>query len=284
MKIRKVYEKMARYAKDLCCPLCGTAVRLQEPGSLVCSTGHCFDLSAKGYVNFVPNHRETFYDKALFESRRMVFAQGWYEPVLAAMGAAIGRARVDHPLCVLDAGCGEGYYAAGLMALPGLAGRCRMFGMDIAKDAVAMACRRDSAPCWMAADLSHIPMRSGAVDVLLNILSPANYGEFSRVLSEGGILIKVVPGARYLSEVRACVGGRLASGDSAGSQAAEHLLSHMHLIERTEVCRTFPVPSDLRTHLLRMTPMTQGVDLTQADVKGLTEITIHLELLIAGKK
>src|SRR5699024_12792386 len=38
--------------------------------------------------------------------------------------------------------------------------------------------------------------------VVLNILSPANYMEFKRVLAPEGIIVKIVPRPNYLKELR----------------------------------------------------------------------------------
>ena len=43
------------------------------------------------------------------------------------------------------------------------------------------------------------------LEMFLDIFSPANYGEFRRVLSKDGILIKVVPTENHLKEIRQMV-------------------------------------------------------------------------------
>ena len=47
------------------------------------------------------------YGAELFDSRRLVFEHGFYQPI----AEAIANWLTDAPLTVLDAGCGEGYYA-----------------------------------------------------------------------------------------------------------------------------------------------------------------------------
>ncbi len=54
----------------------------------------------------------------------------------------------------------------------------------------------------MIGDLANLPLLDNSIDILLNLLSPANYQEFARVLKPGGLLIKVIPGSEYLKEVR----------------------------------------------------------------------------------
>ena len=54
----------------------------------------------------------------------------------------------------------------------------------------------------MIANLSNLPFRDNSVSCILNILTPANYTEFFRVLGKDGYLIKVIPNAEYLKEIR----------------------------------------------------------------------------------
>ncbi|WP_377570392.1 hypothetical protein [Paenibacillus farraposensis] len=46
---------------------------------------------------------------------------------------------------------------------------------------------------WYVADLAHCPFASQQFDGILKILSPSNYAEFTRVLTEEGCILKVIP-------------------------------------------------------------------------------------------
>ena len=92
------------------CPICHGALLLAG-NSLVCEKRHCYDMARQGHVNFVPNQKDSFYTKALFESRAAVFAAGVFEPVIAALEAAIETYVPAENAVLVDAGCGEGYYA-----------------------------------------------------------------------------------------------------------------------------------------------------------------------------
>ena len=69
MKIEKLVQHWEPELPLLCCPKCGAEFTL-ESGQLRCQSGHCYDLSAKGYVNLAPNHdqKKEKYDAALFEA------------------------------------------------------------------------------------------------------------------------------------------------------------------------------------------------------------------------
>ena len=118
------------------CPICHGALTLKEK-SLVCERRHCYDIARQGHVNFVPNQKDSFYTKELFESRAAVFAAGVFEPVIAALTEAIETYVQGELPVLLDAGCGEGYYAKAVC--PGKA--MTRIGFDISKEAVRLAAR-----------------------------------------------------------------------------------------------------------------------------------------------
>ena len=290
--------------------MCGGFFNDAEEKSLVCEKNHCFDIASKGYVNFLPNRRQEseLYNKILFESRRSVFESGVYDNVLREIDDAIlmhcknykGTAPKNDSdtdpnsinakdsnegfrkeTVILDVGCGEGYYAAGLSEKP----EVTVFALDIIKDAILASCGRKAPVNWMVADLTNIPVKTGVVDVLLNILTGANYGEFERVLKDDGVMIKVVPGGDYLKEIREAIKPQLRGKESTNSEgsSSEHFEKHMKTIDKVTLDYNFPVDENLMNHFITMTPMTYGVDTENLKTDGICGITIDLEMLI-GKK
>jgi len=117
--------------------------------------------------------------------------------------------------------------------------------------------------------------------VLLDVLTPADYTEFSRVLKPDGMLIKVVPGADYLCEVRKAVAPWLRSGDSYdNARVIDHLKEHAQIEEDCEVRVTRPLSPDESRAFLRMTPMTFSVPEDVLETLTLTQITIHMHVLV----
>ena len=116
------------------------------------------------------------------------------------------------PLTVVDAGCGEGllWPCRGAPAEGDRGGR-PVLAFDIASDAVKVAARSDAPVKWMVADITNIPVKDGAADVVLDVFTPANYGEFARILAEDGVVIKVVPGANHMAQLRAAAAKQLRS-------------------------------------------------------------------------
>ena len=119
-----------------------------------------------------------------------------------------------------------------------------------------------------------------ALDTVLDVLTPADYAEFRRVLAPGGELYKVVPGADYLREVRAAVSGHLRGGDAYDNgRVLTHLSQHAVILEHAVIHETFPLSQEQAERFLRMTPMTFSVPENALEARALDRITIHLELL-----
>ena len=273
MKPAVLAQRLAPLMSILRCPRCQTAFSL-DGASLICENRHCYDLSRRGYVNLAPSHDQNAekYDAELFDSRRLVFEHGFYQPIAEAIAKWLPAA----PATVLDAGCGEGYYARLLAEkFP----QAQVLGLDISRDAITAAARMPGRANWLVADLKRLPLADDSADVLLDVLTPADYTEFSRVLKPDGMLIKVVPGADYLCEVRKAVAPWLRSGDSYdNTRVIDHMKEHAHITEETEVRITRPLSADESRAFLRMTPMTFSVPGDVLDDLCLSQITIHMHV------
>src|SRR5699024_8325158 len=75
-------------------------------------------------------------------------------------------------------------------------------GLDIAKEGIIMASKNYHNPIWLVGDLANIPLTDQSSHVVLNILSPANYMEFKRVLAPEGIIVNNVSRPNYLKGLR----------------------------------------------------------------------------------
>ena len=261
------------------CPLCGGDFDKKD-NSLVCQKRHTFDVARQGSVNFIPQQKESFYKKELFESRAKVFEAGVYAPVIAALSQAIDRyVKKENPV-LLDAGCGEGYYTKAVC--PGR--ELTRIGFDLSKEAVKLAAKGPKTALFFAADLKNIPMKDGSCDVLLDIFTPANYAEFARVLSGDGLVMKLAPRAGYLKELRKAAAHVLRNSEYDGGQVENYVKEKMDLLEQREITYTLPVDAQTVFHLARMTPMLAGVDVDALDLSGITEITIDETLYIGRVK
>ena len=188
--------------------MCKTAAGYQ------CAARHSFDAARQGYVNLVLSHKkrskEPGDDPAMIQSRRRFLDLGFYDRVSDGINESIATvlSGLGHgsDCAMLDAGCGEGFYLQRLknaLALGGETDRQMTFhGIDVSKFAVRQATQRDRDMDWFVASINDLPFVDDSVDVLLNIFSPANIAEFSRILKPTGNLVFVSPGPKHLNGLR----------------------------------------------------------------------------------
>ncbi len=258
------------------CSLCRGRMTAGET-SLRCDAGHDFALSKKGYVDFCPAARAGAYDDDLFDSRSRFIAGGFYEELIERLRTLLDRYAPAGP--VLDAGCGEGSFLKAILPDPS-ARAC--LGLDLSRPGVQRAARGGGGWLWAVGDLSRLPLAEGSMAAILNILSPANYPEFRRVLLPGGAVLKVVPGERYLQEVRALARDRLRRETYSNERVLQLFKEKFELLETEEICSTYPLTPSQAADLIAMTPLTQGIEKEQLDLAALTKVTIHLHIL-AGR-
>jgi len=196
-------------ATFLLCSVCRSPLA-NRPQSVVCANGHSFDRAREGYVNLLRG-KPAGDSKAMLLARRRFLQTGRYRAVSDAVNAMVAghlaRREGDRGAgaVILDVGCGEGYYlrqlasalqADGAVAPP-------FVGIDTSRDAIRMAARSGPTMCLVVADVHElIPLASGSVEVLINIFSPRNPGEFARVIAPGGMLLIVIPQPGHLHLLR----------------------------------------------------------------------------------
>ena len=183
------------------CPICKGALMKRER-TLCCPKNHSFDLAAQGYVNLLPANRKSSANPGdnaeMVASRTRFLDSGFYAPLSNTFNAEIA-ARAGAAPRILDAGCGEGYYAARMYdALHTVGKDAALYGVDISKAAVRHAARRCRAAHFAVASLFALPFSDGAFDVCCNIFSPLCAPELLRVLAPGSVFAAVYPAARHL--------------------------------------------------------------------------------------
>lgn len=279
-KIDKFYQYKNLYA----CPICGKKIRFHA-GSLVCKKEHCFDISAKGYVNMLGATRPLKgYDKQFFKSRGEFFAKGYYAHILDAIikkvseiKAAADGAEPATQLVLVDAGCGEGYYSS---ALAGKIEGLQIIAFDIAADAIACAAKSKENVAWTIADVTNIPVKDDVCDILLDVFTPASYKEFGRILKKGGYILKVIPGSNHLKELRKAARDQLKNKDYSGEDVSDYFEQHYDIISRETLTNTMPIDQETLKTLTEMTPLLFDVDVSRLDLSEISEITVEAQLII----
>ncbi len=271
--------KLQRFASAtaFACPICQEKLTLVE-SSLKCCNRHSFDLAKFGYVNLAPQIKQSAnYDKENFQNRQQILEAGFYQAILDVLSDLLSNSK--NAKTILDIGCGEGFYSRKLQEIHS---DKTFYAFDISKDSVQIAAKSEPnwAVNWFVGDLARLPIKDASMDILLDIFSPANYGEFRRVLSKDGILIKVIPTENHLKEIRQKVQDQLTKKDYSNQDIKEHFQGHFTILSNQTASLTKTITADQLQSLLSMTPLLFHIDQTKIDWSDLTEITIEAEILV----
>ena len=187
------------------CPVCGEPLHREER-EYRCPNRHSYDISKEGYTYLLPPNQKHSAapgdDKGMAAARRDFLSKGYYAPLLNALCRQILPRTGGAPV-LLDTGCGEGYYTAGIYQALLAAGKTpRMAGTDISKFILRHAAKREKGIEFAVASSYHLPVPDESVDILLNCFSPLALEEFLRVLKPGGTFLYVVPAAEHLWELK----------------------------------------------------------------------------------
>ncbi|WP_296171313.1 putative RNA methyltransferase [uncultured Streptococcus sp.] len=265
------------YASAFACPICQENLTLVET-SLKCNNRHSFDLAKFGYVNLAPQIKQSAnYDKENFQNRQQILEAGFYQAILEDISDLLASSKTTKT--ILDIGCGEGFYSRKLQErYPDKT----FYAFDISKDSVQIAAKSEPnwAVNWFVGDLARLPIKDGSMDILLDIFSPANYGEFRRVLSKDGILIKVIPTKNHLKELRQKVQDQLTNKDYSNQDIKNHFQEHFTILSSQTASLTKTITAEQLQALLSMTPLLFHIDQTKIDWSQLIEISIEAEVLV----
>ncbi len=196
-------------ADNLACPIDGGRLEYHEQ-QLVCEKGHVFDIARQGYINLLPvQHKRT---KQPGDSKEMVLARsrflnsGLYEPVANKLAKIIFTyLSDDKESCLLDAGCGEGYYLDYVFNYLKDKNDCSdlsFIGLDISKAAIAESAKRNKQITWIVGTNRQPPIGVASVEIILCVFGFQSFEGFSKILKPGGKVILVEPGPEHLKELR----------------------------------------------------------------------------------
>ncbi|VLF73754.1 23S_rRNA m1G745 methyltransferase [Streptococcus pneumoniae] len=271
--------KLQRFASAtaFACPICQENLTLLET-NFKCCNRHSFDLAKFGYVNLAPQIKQSAnYNKENFQNRQQILEAGFYQAILDAVSDLLASSKTT--TTILDIGCGEGFYSRKLQESHS---EKTFYAFDISKDSVQIAAKSEPnwAVNWFVSDLARLPIKDANMDILLDIFSPANYGEFRRVLSKDGILIKVIPTENHLKEIRQRVQDQLTNKEYSNQDIKEHFQEHFTILSSQTASLTKTITAEQLQALLSMTPLLFHVDQSKIDWSQLTEITIEAEILV----
>lgn len=272
-KLQKALNSLRQWEDVLACPICAQPLHTEQ-NRVCCARGHTWDVNRKGFVNLLSRPHVTYYDRQLFEARGRLFEAGAYEPVLRALEGCLKPG-----MRVMDAGCGEGFYLDALSRKMPLQG----VGIDISRDAIAQAACHETPQLWLVGDVTRLPFKDHSFDVILDILTPASYQSFWRVLKPEGLLLKVYPDTQYLKELREALG---LPCYQAG-EVEDHTRRNARLVERQVILKTLELTPQMYRDFVFMTPLTQRLTLEEKEAvarKPVRQMTLHLTLDVLRPK
>lgn len=264
-------QKLQQQVEIFACPLCKQQMSVNNEGKMSCPSNHSFDVAKQGYIYLLSRPVQSMYGKELFQSRNEVITAGLYDK----MQQTIAQEIMTKQAVILDTGCGEGSHLHRIcQQLDGAVG----IGVDISKEGIMAAAKFYEEQLWCVGDLANSPYNEASFDVILNILSPANYEEFKRLLKPGGKVIKVVPQENYLKELRVQAFADSEKENYTNEQTVARFKASFNTVDVKRVTYTIPLKPELVQKLLEMTPM--GWHIEQKENIELQQITIDLDILI----
>ncbi len=263
---------------DFACPKCKGEMIL-DGNTKKCNNGHCYDRAKAGYYNLLLGvGGGTHGDNAeMVLARRTFLSRGFYEP-LADRLAALVTEHTPKGGCVLDAGCGEGYYTDKVESmLHARDGESNVLAYDISRDAVKCACKSNKAVSFAVATSYDMPLADGSVDTVFNAFSPLAKDEVRRVLKSGGCFVMAYPGVDHLYGLKSVI-YKVPYKNQPEESAIEgfNLLSH----ETVKYTLKLNTAEDISA-LFMMTPYAYRTSREDRErVLSLSEVTTDVEFVI----
>ncbi|MCL2565321.1 MAG: methyltransferase domain-containing protein [Defluviitaleaceae bacterium] len=249
----KIFEKNIDILK---CPICHDKFHLLG-ASLCCKSGHTFDLSSKGSINLLypPKKPDSIYSAELWANREAVFLAGFFEPLIREAADIIANNGLSNPT-ITDLGCGEGSF---LREIAKRTGAKASIGIDISKEAINRAVSKSVFPAmWVVSNIAALPLADNSVDAAITMLSPSNYAECCRVVKNGGLIIKILPGKNYLAEIRAALFENEQSEDFVNTETTSLFKTVFGKVNERNISYSFEASVDMLPKIFAMTPMSEG--------------------------
>lgn len=265
------------------CHVCNKQLKRYEK-SYKCKNNHTFDVSSDGYVNLLPVNKKN--SKIPGDSKEMVTArteflnEGYYKKLSDELNLLIHKYMDNRKwISIFDAGCGEGYYLDNLARTFEQNENATFFGVDISKEAVKHAAKRNENYETAVASVFDIPIMSKSVDCIISIFAPFKEDEFERALKDDGILIIVSPGANHLLGLK-----KELYVDTYLNEENKLVLERFKQIDRVKL--EYKINMDNKkdiANLIKMTPYYWNTDINKINevISTKNELETEIEFLIS---
>ncbi len=246
----------------LTCPICRESL-VNSNGGAACKNGHSFDLAKEGYLNLLPVNAKKSADpgdnKQMVNGRKDFLSHGYFEELANFLSHLSADAK-----CVLDAGCGTGYYGTKIKEFSD----CCVCGVDISKFAVRHAAK-SGYDCAVVGSVFSMPFKTESFNLAISVFAPICAEELHRALKKGGKLITVCPAEKHLLQLK-----QVMYGDSVYENPPENAQKPI-LFKNGE--KAFDL---IQTHRLTFDKTIE----TQADIAALLSMTPYLYKTSEDKK
>ncbi len=258
----------------LICPVCKNELNCDNR-TFRCESNHCFDIAKEGYVNLLSAHKSgdnTGDNKEMARSRRDFLEKGFYSLLAVAVGECMEKySSVGDN--VLDICCGEGYYTSELTKKYNR----NFFGFDLSKNMVRLAAKRKCNARFFVANIASIPVKSSSVKFAFHLFAPFHCSEFSRILSDDGVVVTAIPGREHLLGLK-----KVLYNEPYLNDEKEPVSDGLELVEKIRVRETITLDNkqDINA-LFQMTPYyyhtpTEGMNRLDEAESLITEIEFVL--------
>lgn len=264
------------------CPICQNPLLQHLPSKgYYCSNKHHFDLAKEGYLNLLPAHhkksKEPGDSRAMMRARRNFLEAGFYQPMALAITQVIDKhIPANATMHILDVGCGEGYYSRQIEACTKHPNNIDLHGIDIAKNAIFAAAKKQTNARFIVASNKSMPYASQYFDLLLKVYAPSNDKEIIRLLKPNGLLLTITPGPRHLWQLKEFIYQKVKEHTVEVS-----LPEGFTQTESQRISYTIQPDQEQRMALLQMTPFAWRANAaTQKKIQHANKLEIETDFIL----
>lgn len=282
-KIDETQEWLTDHLFLFRCPICQQPFTQVDHYQMVCVEHHTININKHGYVYFLTRGVKSEYDRKMLLARRSLLQAGLFKGIIQAINQQLPRT----PQIILDVGTGEGTPLDQLYQIRQPTNDTYV-GFDISRAGVQLATQLSNQLFFCLADLRQLPFADHSFSTIIELFSPSDYREFSRVLQPGGTVFKVIPTGNYLKELRQLLypqDDRHRQYDN--SEVKRLFQAHYPHTKVQNVRYRFAVPEGLRQSLVQMSPLHWGQRAQQPspdDLSVLSQVTVDVDLLQGNLK
>lgn len=269
------------------CPICQDSLALTEnKKSYFCAKNHHFDIAKEGYLNLLPaqhkKSKEPGDSKVMMQARRGFLETGFYQPLAKAITNLVDQ---HYPadatkMHILDMGCGEGYYSRQISVLSTQSSHLDLHGLDIAKNAIMAASKKQKEAHYIVASSNNMPYASDYFNLIFRVYAPSSATEINRLLKQQGLLLIVTPGPRHLWQLREFI-----YQDVKAHKSEAELPDNFKVINTRQLSYTICPNQEQRLALLQMTPFAWKADAeTQEKIKNAEQLNIEVDFILTLAK